>query len=352
MAKPVLKSIKAFDATNDYTFTFSWAGSQSYGSHIKIYNNVTLELVAENTEVSFKLENTVSVNTLVNGLVYLAEIASIDSVGTESAYSDKVVFYCYSTPTFSFTNIIDGQIIAGSNANCDITYTQTESELLDSFKVSLYDLSQTQLSTSGLIYETDSPTYTISGLSDNTQYYIKAEGTTVHGMSLDTGYILISVNYVTPTTYATVQLENIRLQGSVQLTSNIVSINGVSNPEIPVYIDNAKIDLTSDGSYVLYDEGFNVIGDFTIELLVQNPTLYSTIFSCSDGTYDIDIQYCENQFVGDEVAKSYFLLTVTNAITSYRISSAAMAQLISSDQVYLLIQRKNNLFDLTATLKV
>lgn len=350
--KPILYKINAFDATKDFIFKYRWSGNQSYGSKLRVYKNSTLALVLENTDTNFKLENKIFANKLVNGTSYVADIASVDSSGVESSFSDKISFTCYSTPVFSFSNIVNGQTVTGSNVVCDITYTQIEGELLNSFKVSLYDLSQTQLSTSGLIYETDSPTYTIGGLSDNTQYYVRAEGTTVHGMSLDTGYILISVDYITPATYATVQLENIKLQGSVQLTCNAISIIGISNPVNATYIDNTKIDLTSDGSYVLYNEGFNISGDFTIELLAQNPILYSTIFSCSDGTYDINIQYCENQFVGDDVVKSYFILTASNAITSYRIASVPMTKLTSQDQVYLLVRRKNNLFDLIATLKV
>jgi len=351
MALPILKSTVAFDATADHTFNFTWSGSQSYGSILKIYNNSTNALVYTSTVTSFKLENTVPASSLTNGTVYNAQIASVDSAGTASSYSSKIVFYCYTTPTFSFTSVVDSQTVNSSSLSCDLTYAQTEGELLNSYKVTLYDISKTQLSTSGLLYDTDSPTYKITGLSDNTQYYIRAEGTTLRGMSMDTGYILISVDYVTPSTYATVQLENVPLQGSVQVTCNIKTIDGTSNPETPTYIDSTKVDLTTSGTYVLYDSGFSINGDFSTELLVVNPTVYSTIFECNDGTYNITVKYCVNTFVGETTEQCYFLLTATNAITEYRITSNLMTVLGTSDECYVLIRRVDNLFDITTILK-
>lgn len=339
-------SVKSFDATNDFTFSFRWPGNQSFGSKLKIYQNSTLALVVESTATNFKLENTVNGNTLANGVSYVAEIASIDSTGVESSFSDKISFTCYSTPVFNFSNIVDNQTVSSANLVCNLLYSQAENEPLNSYKVMLYSFARSQLISSNVLFDTENLTYTFSGLSDNTQYHIRAEGETVHGMALDTGYVLVNVDYVRPSTFATVELENLPSQASVQVKANLVMIEGEGNPEHPTYIDESVIDLTQDGSYVVFDEGYSINGNFSTQMLLRNPTAYTTIYTANKDSHRLRIQYMVNQFIGDSVNKSYFVLTAENAITEYRIATEPMTLLSSEDWVRLYFKRVNNLYEI------
>lgn len=294
----------------------------------------------ENEATNFKLENTISGNTLTNGITYVAEIASIDSNGNVSSYSDKISFTCYSTPIFVFSNIVDNQVINSANLICDLLYSQAEGEILNSYKIMLYNFAKSQIVSSNFIFNTDNLSYTFSGLSDNTQYYVRAQGETIHGMALDTGYILVNVDYVRPSTFATVELENLPLQASVQIKANLVMIEGESNPSPPLFINGEKVDLREDGSFVIFQEGYQTKNNYAIELIIDRPIAYKNILVCSDGENEFSVEYRINEF--NEGNMSYFLLKNKD----YRISSDLFDISRKGKTYYILIKCINGYFDI------
>ena len=52
---------------------------------------------------------------------------------------------------------------------------------------------------------------------------------------------------------------------------------------MPVYINNQEIDITGDGHWVMFDEGFDINGDFTMQIVLRRPNPCSDILIMYDG---------------------------------------------------------------------
>ena len=86
-----------------------------------------------------RLEHIIPTNSgLVNGTLYNISVKVTDNNGIDSEWSDPVLFYCYSTPTFKI-NIEPNQLIQAQTYGVNITYTQPEGELLQSYRVRVYN---------------------------------------------------------------------------------------------------------------------------------------------------------------------------------------------------------------------
>ncbi len=59
----------------------------------------------------------------------------------------------------------------------------------------LYSHQKVLLQTTNIVYDVSDKKTIFTGLNDATEYYIRATGITIHGMTLDTGYIHILVAY-------------------------------------------------------------------------------------------------------------------------------------------------------------
>ena len=112
---PVLYLLDAFDGNNQQQIRFRWSGAQSFGNICIIRDNVSNNIVYQATQATMQLIHTIPANTLTNGKLYNVRIASIDVNGTVSDYSNPILFYCYTTPTFELTNITGNQVIKNSS---------------------------------------------------------------------------------------------------------------------------------------------------------------------------------------------------------------------------------------------
>ena len=172
--KPILYNINAFDSSKESIFQFVWNGNQSFGNKLIIYdNNVLNTIMYQEPQTTMQLKHTLSANTLKNGHYYSAKVAVIDIDKNESEYSDPILFYCFTTPTFTFDNIEENQIVKNASYQVSMTYNQIEGEPLQSWEISLYDMSQSKIQGSGVSYTSDIK-YTLTNLEDDKSYYIKA----------------------------------------------------------------------------------------------------------------------------------------------------------------------------------
>lgn len=248
--------ISPMDAAIGGVIRFSWTGNQAFKNRCIIKSMDTNTVVYDNTIDSFKLEHTIDLTKagLENGVKYLGFITVFDKEGTESDLQDLgEPFYCFTTPSFQFDNVTDGQIVRSSTLDVTCSYAQPEGELLDSWSITLYNHSKSELDTTGIIYDTASLSYTTPALNNKTEYFIRATGTTVNGIFLDTGYIGISVTYEISNIFSLVELTNLPDLGAIQLRSNIVASEGRLTGEA-VYIDGESIDLRDD--ILTYTDGF------------------------------------------------------------------------------------------------
>ena len=357
LIRPVLYSISAFDATSQYVVQFnSIGGSQVTGNRLVIATNSDNQTVYDQTQTTYKFEHTLPANTLTNGTYYNATLYTIDTDDNQSVASNTVQFYCYTTPTLTFTNLTPNGTITNSTFTFNFTYDQAQSEALNYYVVNLYDAQGLVVATSGEQYAASTTvpldlSYTINGFADATNYSIEVNGTTINNTVITTGRINFSVSYTSPNIYTLLELQNNCSGGYINLKSNVAIIDGDVSPQPPVYIDDKELDLTQEGSYVVWDEGYQVTGDFTGIIVGRDFTPYSTIFTFTniqDGS-TVNINWLEGYENGDNTQPlmAYAQLVANQGGTIvYNIKTAMIDIPSATDIVTIWFRRVNNIYEL------
>lgn len=295
LTQPIVNPISAFDATRAHNITFTViGGAQVVANRLVISNNETGAIVYNKTAITMKLEHTIPANTLTNGGYYNAVVYTIDNANNESVASTAVPFYCYSQPVLTIDNIPATETIENGTYTFTGTYIQQEGEILNSYQYTLYDSNKNVLSKTPLIYyETDSSlSYTFVGMSNDTSYYIELSGETVNGTHITSGVIYFTVRYIQPASFAICDLVNNCDDGYIQVSSNIVAIDGKSNPDPPIYIDDKEVDLRDPDSWVEWDSGFRIQDDFTLRAWGRDFNPYEPIITLKN---DIDAPQTPNK---------------------------------------------------------
>lgn len=269
LTQPILNPIAAFDASRANTVSFVViGGAQVIANRLVITNNRTGSIVYNQTQSTMKLEHNIPANLLVNGTYYNAVVYTIDSANNESVGSTPIPFYCYTQPTLTIDNMPSSEIIKNGTYEFKGTYAQVEGELLNSYQYTLYDSNKNVLSQSPLIYynSDSSLAYTFVGMSNDTSYYVTLTGETINSTQITTGFLYFSVRYIQPASFAICDLVNNCENGYIQISSNVIAIDGKSNPSPPIYIDDKEVDLRDPESWVRWNEGFNIKDDFTMRV--------------------------------------------------------------------------------------
>lgn len=356
LTKPVLNNAPAFDATTEFIFTFAVpsGGDQVTRNRLTIIDQSTGLQVYQQTQITFGLAHTLPANTLSNGSYYSAYINTFNAGGGMSVNSNTIQFYCFTTPSFAFTNLPVGNIIANNSFNFEITYNQIEGELLDSYRYDLYDAQQTLVSTSGVKFvglSTPPPTivtYEFGGFADNTVYYIKGFGSTINGTSIETSLTSITVKYIQPNIFAIVELSQNCTGGYVTVKSNMSNIEGTSNPNPPMYIDDEAVDLTEEGSWANWNQNqFDFSGDWTLGVWGKDFTPHTNIIKLQNGLGDsVTLTYRQGYYQGGVVLQTYVDCMVASGGLIYYIYSNYIDNPLSTDTIQIWLRRINNIYQL------
>lgn len=260
LVTPIALSMNAFDASENQTFSFTASGgSQVVKNKLTIRRNSDDVIVYTSTLESYGFNQVVPANTLVNGTYYNFYFNTYDIEGNESADSNAVPFYCFTTPTLVFTNITTGDTIESPQYKFNLRYNQLEDELLNELHFYLYDGHGKLIKSSETIYSSENPPidfeYTFSGFTDKETYYIEAIATTLHGLVVESNRIEFFVSYGYKNTYFLIKPYNECIEGRVRVETNIVSIDGITNDE-PKYLDDSAL-ILEQGDWLLWDDGFN-----------------------------------------------------------------------------------------------
>lgn len=285
LTQPIINPISAFDSKKAHIISFIViGGAQVIGNRLVIRDNQTGKEIYNKIQSTMKLEHLIPANTLINGGYYNAVVYTIDSANNESMASTAVPFYCYSQPNLTIDNIPATETIENGTYRFIGSYLQKENELLNSYQYTLYDSNKNILSQSALIYyDTDSSlSYTFVGMSNDTAYYIELSGETVNGTKITSGLKYFTVRYLQPASFAICDLVNNCENGYIQISSNIVAIDGKSNPDPPIYIDDKEVDLRDPDSWVEWNSGFRIQDDFTMRVWGRNFTPYENIITLSN----------------------------------------------------------------------
>lgn len=359
LTKPILFNIPAFDAGNSQLFTFNViGGNQVVKNTLQILNNVTLQQVYQQTQTTFKFEHTVSANLLVNGTQYQARIQTVDAQNNVSPWSDPILFWCYTTPSFSFTNLPFDTIIINSSYNFEVTYNQLQGELLNSYTMNLYEVGGTvPISSSGVQYVSSSilPTllsYLFTGFETGAVYQIECVGITVENTAISTGRINFSVIYEKPSVFTLMALENNCSGGYITIASNIVLIKGESNPDPPIYIDDKEVDIRGEGHWIRWVEGYSIASNFTFGLWFRdaNPNTKLMEFSNVNGD-KFWINYREGYLDDDNTNSLQIYVELYAQDVQYDLKYYIYSNYIDiptdSEQIFMYMRRINNIYDLT-----
>lgn len=345
----IIHSIEPFDSSLGTEIKFTWKGNQIFKVRCIIKNNETGVTVYDQTESTMKQSCIIPPDSgLINGTYYVAYITVFDVNNTESDLQNiGTPFYCFSKPVFSLS-VSDGGIIQTSSYNIGVNYSQLQNEPLDSFSVSLYTYQKTPISSSGEIYDTSEMSYVISGLENAKQYYLRATGKTLHGINLDTGYILITVSYTIAQVFNILELNNKADSGAIEIKGNIVSAIGVSEKDV-IYIGNEYADLRDNS--VTFEEGFEVKGDFTKIFVFYEPERNKSIISFGDGDrLNVDIFYRIGNYSDSSGEKAYFELVANSCGINYIMNSNYVNVPSPYQQFALLVNRQGSYYEMKVVL--
>ena len=292
---------------------------------------------------------------MTNGNYYIIQIQTLNSNSDTSALSSPITFYCYSTPTLSFSNLPTNNVVKNASYNFALSYNQNEGEALSSYIVDVYSISQTLVWSSSVVYVGSSGvpptsfTIRVSGFEDSSAYYIRARGQTEQLTELDTGYILLTTAFDARSIYTQLLLMNNSCDGYVMITSNVVSLDGVTNPENPIYINDEEIDLREQGSYVTWEQSFGIYGTYTARIWLRdiNPnSIVATIYNANNPSENIIVYEREETISGTTYVYVEAYYVDSHNIPGY-IYSDSIEKPADSDTMMIWLQKNNGLYDIS-----
>lgn len=349
---PVILNKLPFDAEGDLKIQFTYSGSQVYAYRVIIQDNATNDTVYDEKTsgqngIVLSSIATIPANTLTNGYSYNFQISVFDYEDTESPLSNIVVLKALKTPVFQITNLSQNDIVRNSYCNINISYSQENGELLNVFIVNLYSAEQMQIWTSGTLYA-GTETVQVSNLLDNTTYYIQATGSTVNGIKMTTDLIQFSCDYVTPDLFLTFRAENIPEEGAVKLSSNFVLVEGKSDSEDLIYIDDEKVSLLN-GEKVWFDEGYSA-DSWVCEIKVSNLLDFTKFATFDLQSAKVYLTWCYGNFIGCDELVNYVLLTAYSYVNTeplnYIQQSNKIPVLAEGQPVFIFVKHMDGIFDL------
>jgi|GEM_PF-5193723 len=352
MGKPIINNIVAFDSSEEMKITFNYTGDQAYSNSLVIKDRDTLKIVYSNIISTQLLQNIVTANTLENGKAYLAQITVYNQYGVASTLSDTKLFYCFTQPIFQL-NIDNDEIIRNSYINLGLYYSQPEGEELSTYYYILYDNNNQALITTPDMYDTDIE-YQISGLLDNSYYYIEAYGLTKYGTKISTGKIKFTTLYSTTTSNIFLSAQNEKMYGRIKLQTKIRVVS-YEIDKTPVYIDDTYIDLIDN--ILKYSGGFNFNDDFKISFSCKGIKKYNykpiiEMIDINENKIQLIPKWTDTySFVDDEEdsitdTKMFFCLSIKNSHTSMTLYTDTFTELNNIQNVIVTITKKNNLYGL------
>lgn len=349
LTTPILYNVPAFDATKEQVFTFaSISGSQVVANTLTIKDNATLTTVYSQTQTTYKFEHIVPANTLSNGTYYQATLTTKDAQGNESSPSAPIQFYCYSQPTFVISNMPTGNVVTNSSFAFNVTYNQEQGETLNAYVFNLYSASGVLISTSGTMYNTDSTlpltlSYLFSGFEDRASYSVEVTGVTTNGTQITTGRVGFTTSYTTPDTFSFLFLTNNCKGGYITIESNVIGIDGETNPDPATYIDNKEIDVRADGAYVQWVKSYEISDNWTMRLWGRDYRPNKEIFRFSNITGDIIAVVYR---VDDTQCWFEMRAWHSGDTWAYTIESQHIALPETTEQLFTWLRRVDNLYEL------
>lgn len=340
MAKPNIYTLDAMSYQEVNQIPFTYSGGIIKSSQIRIStatdNTVIYEGTQNNGSTQFTLyEDLIDVDTY--GTQYYIQIRVTEMDNSKSSWSDTRFAYFITTPTFRFTNINDDTTLAQSFIEPNLLYYQLENELLNNVIYYLYDSSRNLLVSSGISYDVANLRYKFVGLEDGL-YYVRAKGETTHGYQVDTGYVKVTIDYITPETYSTFYLYNESVNGQIRYETNIISVDYHGEGEFEY--EDGYINLID--KTLVYDRGYKVADNCTF--IIKGKDMYRsnvTFFSLVDSNKKFGFYITAYIYDDDSIR---YKLIANNGLDNYILYSPPIPALEPSDLVAFWIRKKEDIY--------
>lgn len=251
---PIVRKIPAFDPHESYSVVFQYEGNQAVKNRAVIIDNETYQTVYDHEQERMRLDHVIVANTLSPGKAYQIKIKVYDDYGNESDFSSPVLFYCFTKPTFKFSNLTNDMIHRTAVLPVKLSYSQSEGETFRECQISLYTYDYVLSTSSNILYDVSNLNHTFYGLKNESVYYLRATGKTTHDMDIDTGYLKVNIQYIMKYSNVILRVKNLPEIGSISLSSNIIDIG------YEFENDNWYI---KDGELVIYDNSLTYLSGFS-----------------------------------------------------------------------------------------
>lgn len=285
LVTPNLQPIASFDVTESKDITFISDGGDKPVKAIlninvqnKTYQKSYVTSVSSSTsEYTIALPaNFLTGDNFGNDVTYEVSVSTYNYQGQISEKSNIQIFTAYTNPEI----VIVSPETTHKSATliCSFTYSQKEKEIINKYSFRLLNSIGTQLDYSGdILYSQDkSLSYQFkTELENDETYVVEINIVTVGNTNIIKTKTFVA-QYIQASDYFPLIIDNSATceNGAVVVKSELVLFEGEAYPSPPTYIDNDYVSLVEPGSYVIFDKGLEINGDFALIIKFNSPVLY------------------------------------------------------------------------------
>lgn len=342
-----------FDAEKDHILQFTYNGNQIFKHQLIIRDNLTNDIVYDQTVVTMSTRHTIAAGSLTNGKTYNAAIQVYykNDEGLEVAdkLSDTALLKCYATPILSFVDM--PTTVRNATYTFSISYSQAQDDYIDSYIITLYDGSGVRLYDTGRIFPATTTlpysfSVTIPDLMDGHSYYISCDARSLSGMAASTGRQNFLVEYVRPQNYSVLYVSNEYNSCSARIASNIKIIDGhTQSGKEPNYFSDDEADLRYDWAY--WNEMLNVSGNFQMLVRIRDVVPYQTLVRITNGLDEIVLRTNRGKLYGISGEKDYIELRVKNQGVTYTTMSQPIDPPSDTEMLLVRVVKRSYLYELS-----
>lgn len=280
LTKPLLRTINTFDAIEDRAIKFEIiGGDQIFHNELEIYDNATNLKVYTKKITTFAFEHTLVANSLTNGKDYYAKVRTYDVNNVASVFSDNVYFKCLQKPVLSIPTVSTGKV-NNQTIIFEGTFTSPQ-DTLKYYRYNLYDKNKAQIGTTPNIYD-GLLKYEFTGFLDDENYFIELIAETQSGVTVSTGLLPFTADFVAPRVKTVFNLYNDHDNASVHLDAKLIQMFFKSKHSTYTFENDTVINLNNDVIYLDISEGFSIDSDFTVTMTltdIKNETDFLVILA-------------------------------------------------------------------------
>lgn len=285
LVTPSLQPIASFDVTESKDITFISSGGDKPVKAIlninvqnKSYKRSYISSVSSSTsEYTITLPaNFLTGDNFGNGVTYEVTVSTYNYQGQISEKSNIQIVTAYTNPEIVIVS--PETTHESATLTCSFTYSQKENESINKYSFRLLNSIGTQLDYSkDIFYSQDkSLSYQFkTELANDGTYIVEVNVVTVGNTNIIKTKTFVA-QYIQASDYFPLIIDNSATceNGAVVVKSKLVLFEGEAYPSPPIYIDNDYVSLVKPGSYVIFDKGFEINGDFALIIKFNSPVLY------------------------------------------------------------------------------